>query len=341
MRTGRSLTLGVCFTLAALGYTPRCRAQYLFETRGAATYISEDCFQLTQADSLNSVGAAWYNSPLHLYNAFDLNFLVNFGCDPKGGEGMAFVLHTSPDSTQAVGCKGAALGFSNAGNCKALKPSLAVELDTKNNGVVCADADFDHFALVRDGIQSKPLLPIIKASTKQTNIKDCHFHRLRAQWKPSTREFRVWFDDDLRLLLVKDIQGDYFSGSDKVWFGFTGSTGATKSNTQVVCVKSVALEVDHEYLAAHKFENSIDIESNILLEEVTVDVNFEKTEDLTIKIFDANGKLRKSQRDPNAKKGNYSLRLGGLPTGMYIVQVINASGRQVNKRIVHIGTLRA
>ena len=56
----------------------------------------------------------------------------------------------------------------------------------------------------------------------------------------------VYFDCELRLSETIDLQGEIFTGSSEVWWGFTGATGGA-SNEQTVCISEFALGLEPEY----------------------------------------------------------------------------------------------
>lgn len=114
--------------------------------------------------------SAWYSRPLPVLEGFESQFTFqisdhstkcyhvkdqDFGhthhksCYVHGGDGLAFVLHRSPDKASALGQSGEELGYGGIPN------SLAVEFDTWTNGESQRDASgdiyWDHVAVHSNG----------------------------------------------------------------------------------------------------------------------------------------------------------------------------------------------
>lgn len=58
---------------------------------------------------------------------------VYLGSDPKGADGIAFVLQNDPRELEAIGEAGAGLGAYSGGKGTYIKNALALELDTYYN----------------------------------------------------------------------------------------------------------------------------------------------------------------------------------------------------------------
>lgn len=319
-----------------------CLAQYVFSTKGDATMLTQDCYQLT-SDTTFLFGSIWSKTSIDLSNAFDLKFAVNLGCKSDGGEGLAFVLQAAPDSTHAVGCPGERLGFGvpPAGlRCKPIKPSLAVEIDTRENkNVPVSDINVDHLSLVRDGNQAQPLMPPVRASTKSSNINDCEFHEFRITWKPSTRELKVYFDGELKIVYIKDLQNEIFPGKKNLFFGFTSATGA-RPNVHVVCANQLILEVDADFYNKNAFEQGVGIYTNPSTEQIIVDVKFDITRNIKIQLFNVRGEVVRTIDEKYVRDAKYRINLPGLPQGIYYLKV--SDGKSVKTRkIIHLAIRRA
>ena len=107
-------------------------AQPAFTLNGSAIVMSENCYRLTSRLTPNDVGSLWCEFPIELENTVDIRFAVNLGCSRYAGEGVAFVMHTDSTGFDALGCHGAVMGFGKARGCEGIKPSLALEIDTKS-----------------------------------------------------------------------------------------------------------------------------------------------------------------------------------------------------------------
>lgn len=320
----------------------RIYAQPPFHAVGSAQMIAENCFMINATDSLDQAGAIWSLVPLNLEDAFDMQFAVNLGCNPKGGEGIAFVMHADSDSTFAKGCPGSALGFGGSSmyNCTAVSPSLGIELDTRtNSGDNVSDIDANHLSLVKNGILSKPIENCVRASSGNINIKDCNFHKFRVTWRPSTQELKVYFDGELKILHKGDIKNDIFPHANNIWFGFTGST-SQKSNTHLVCINYITLEIDAEYVAKKTFDNSVYIYPNPTAENVVIDCDFDNSQKVNIQLFNSKGEIVQSRSESNVKHRDFTLNLPGLPAGIYYVSVTNGKQR-TSKKILHVPLQKA
>lgn len=84
-------------------------------------------------------GGAWYDIQQPVAGGFQTTFqfhLHNFGTDPNfgGGDGIAFVIHNSPDGTTAIGGEGGAIGYGfRIADHDGIPHSVAIEFDTYRN----------------------------------------------------------------------------------------------------------------------------------------------------------------------------------------------------------------
>ena len=86
--------------------------------------IQNNQLQLTQSGSGNSARAAWYQTPVPVAQAFQVNF--TYTGQANGADGVAFVMQNDPKGTNALGSVGGGLGYAG------IKNSLALELDISN-----------------------------------------------------------------------------------------------------------------------------------------------------------------------------------------------------------------
>ena len=75
-----------------------------------------------------------------------------------------------------------------------------------------------------------------------------NWHTAQVTWDASTQTLSYWIDGQLGGTLTGDLAQQYFGGSDLVHFGFTGSTGTSRSGGNVQQVHVTAL--DGSYLCA-------------------------------------------------------------------------------------------
>lgn len=313
-------------------------AQPSFTLNGSTIVMSENCYRITSHESPNDVGSLWCEFPIDLTNAIDLRFAINLGCSKYAGEGMAFVMHTDSTSYDALGCNGSVMGFGRSNACEGISPSLALEIDTRFNRNH-KDLYQPHLALVQDGNLSKPLTSPIRAKEYGKDVRDCEYHDVRITWLPSKQELCIYFDGEQRITYSKDLINEIFSGTQSVYFGFTGSTSG-RANMQMVCVQSLVIEVDGDFERKRNFEDAIGIYPNPLKEKITIDVDLSEEQDVQMQLYDSTGKLIYEIPTHATQSKKYYFNMPGLPSGVYYVTVTNGTNR-VSKKIVHISSIRA
>jgi gliding motility-associated-like protein len=223
-----------------------------FTVTGDTEETSCNCFQVTD-DVASEDGSFYHTSTINLTTAFNLKFMVNFGCESTGGEGLAFVLQNGPWTT---GAGGFGIGYQDiAGNV------LTVEFDTRDNEASGEidnwDVASDHISLQDNGdIDHEPsnpnhLLGIpsgLNAGETATphpikpgfpEIEDCEDHLVEINWTPGANQtIQVVVDGIVSMTYIGDMIADQFGGSPIVNWGWTGSTGVF-SNVQTVCMALV------------------------------------------------------------------------------------------------------
>ena len=313
-------------------------AQPNFTLNGSTLAMSENCYRLTSNVVKNDVGSLWSEVPIALKNELDIRFAVNLGCNSSYGDGMAFVFHADTNTLDYLGCPGAAMGFANAADCPALRTSLAIELDTRFNRSQ-KDIKEPHMCLVRDGLTSQPLTEPVPLKSHENNIRDCEYHDVRITWYPSSKELKVYYDNELRINYNGDLIQDLFNGQEEVYFGFTGSTG-NRENMQVVCMHSIIMEVDQVHEKKLKFEEAVGIYINPMNEKVTVDLQLQEESRIKLQLYNAKGELIFEIPEHQAMHKKYHFNMPGLPSGVYYVTITDGENR-VNKKIIHLSSVRA
>lgn len=200
---------------------------------GDADSLSCNCYRLTEAGQQFQGGFVWSNERIDLNNAFDYTFDVYLGEDipgqPSGADGIAFVLQ--PVGTNA-GTFGGSMGYGG------ISPSLAMSIDTYDNGNFDADIVQDHVAIMANGstnhASADNLAGPVVALVSGMNIEDGQWHLMRVSWNPVTMVINFYMDGSLRLSYTGDIIANIFNGDPLVYWGFTGSTGAL-TNLQQFC----------------------------------------------------------------------------------------------------------
>jgi gliding motility-associated-like protein len=207
--------------VSALLLTFSANAQYV--VNGNADSISCNCYRLTQAINTQS-GSVWNSNMISLTDPFDFSFDVYLGSNNGGADGIAFVLQ--PIST-AAGSTGGGMGY------EGIDPSLAVEIDTYQNGW---DPVNDHIAIQYAGNvdhnSAFNLAGPADALNGGANIEDALWHLLRVDWDPTSLTLDVYMDGSLRVSYTGDIVANVFSSDPMVFWGFTGSTGGLNNEHQ-------------------------------------------------------------------------------------------------------------
>ena len=201
---------------------------------GDADSLSCNCYRLTEAGEQFQGGFVWSDEKIDLNTPFDYTFDVYLGEDEipgnqDGADGIAFVLQ--PIGTNAF-TSGGGMGYSG------ISPSLAMTIDTFDNGSFDIDIDEDHVSIMADGATNHTsagnLAGPVEALVGGLNIEDGLWHVMRVSWDPVTQVINFYIDGVLRTTYTGDIITDIFSGDPLVYWGFTGATGAF-TNLQQFC----------------------------------------------------------------------------------------------------------
>ncbi|WP_082331937.1 lectin-like domain-containing protein [Mangrovimonas xylaniphaga] len=237
-----------------LFFSLKISAQLVPSFHGSASSLGGECYRITN-NTTTQRGAVWYNNVIDLTGDFEIIFDANFGDrDADGADGMAFVMKTTADVE--YGTPGGGLGY------EGLTGTLAVEFDTWRNGNR-DDIDEDHLALMMNGdtyhTSSNNLIGPVVASATSGNIEDGMYHEVKISWNAATQTFRVFFDCEERITFEGDIVTQAFGGVSNVYFGYTGSTGASY-NVQEICFKYVSFSntwglVDREICSGESIDN--------------------------------------------------------------------------------------
>ena len=199
-----------------------------FIPTGDAYQIGENCYQLTNS-ALWQGGTIWYQTPIDLQHAFEMELDLFFGCADEGADGMVFIFH--PELRN--GFQGEGIGFGG------LRPAFGIEMDTYHNPHL-RDPHFDHIALMQNGhmhhaqslSQAQPIL------INKSNIEDCKSHKVRITWDPIQENVSVYIDGLIRMNEHLDIIGRIFNGQSKVYWGISAATGGMH-NEHKICLKKL------------------------------------------------------------------------------------------------------
>jgi len=190
----------------------------------------------------NSGGSIFNTTAVSLANAysFSTRFTFNIGQNNVnqygeiGADGIAFVMQTVSNS---VGGAGGGIGYAG------ISPSVEVEFDTYSNGAFDprlpgsgALNGNDHIAIMKNGDPETHLASVITSPTLELNGGQDITAFIDYDGGTNLMEVR-WSTDGLRpasagLSYTLDLAGIF--GTDPVYVGFSGSTGADWSAQQIV-----------------------------------------------------------------------------------------------------------
>ncbi|PSU28775.1 hypothetical protein CTM91_07950 [Photobacterium aquimaris] len=181
------------------------------------------------ADQMSQRGAFWTKNRFDMSAEFRLRFGVYLGTrDGNGADGVAFVMHNDPSGTETQGLLGGGLGAQGISN------SIGVEFDTWTNGQYSDSNSNDHTTMMLPSTSNLGLIPGTSYHSL-SNIEDGKYYEVIFDWDPITQTFDYYFDGQLYESLTADLVNSYFGGSNLIYYGMTGSTGAY-TNTQKICI---------------------------------------------------------------------------------------------------------
>jgi len=186
-----------------------------------------NCIQLTTAVN-NQLGCAWDSEQHDMTQTFEKVFVLNFGTNNGGADGITVGFQNDPVGTNACGNGGGGIGAQGILN------SFIIEFDTWDNGAAIGDIADDHAAISVNGtINSAPPIdgPV---SLNGGNIEDGQDHLVRIKWNGTTFGYEVYFDEVLIMNGTYDIVTNCLGGSPLAYWGTTSSTGGA-SNNQSIC----------------------------------------------------------------------------------------------------------
>jgi len=227
----------IIYLCTVLFFLMPLKNQAQFSLNGNASVITPKClpnvktYQLTP-NTGGQAGEIWDSTQADLSKPFVVQCEIFLGTSSYsiGADGMAFVMQQQ--GINATGLPGGGLGF------QGLTQSLAVEFDTYQNGW---DPAFCHTAIEKNGdidhtdLSGNNLAGPVQLSPTNPYLPDGNWHNLEIVWNPFDDSMSVYFDCSFRVGYKGDIVDSIFKGNPKVYWGFTGGTGAD-FNSQQVCI---------------------------------------------------------------------------------------------------------
>ena len=185
-----------------------------------------DCVQLTTATN-TQLGCAWDSDQHDMTQTFEKVFVLNFGTNNGGADGITVGFQNS--SSTACGNGGGGIGAQGILN------SFIVEFDTWDNGAAANDIADDHAAISINGTVNSATPPINgPISLNGGNIEDGQDHLVRIKWNGTTFAYEVHFDEVLIMNGTYDIVTNCLGGNPLAYWGTTSSTGGANNN-QSIC----------------------------------------------------------------------------------------------------------
>jgi hypothetical protein len=208
--------------------------QGVYQLNGSTVDLGGGTYQLTQAVN-SEFGTIWYKVQHDINTSFNAQGQMNFGADPGGADGIAFVMQTN---CLQVGGSGGGLGFSGITG-----QSFEIEFDTYQNIAGSGDQNnfdppYDHIAVEKNGYvkhdgTTNALTKPVQMDPVLTNVKTGAWYNFQINYNVLTKELRVFFNGSLRVDTIYDIAANAFPGTQYVYWGFTSSTGGFNNIQQI------------------------------------------------------------------------------------------------------------
>ncbi|MFK7776300.1 MAG: gliding motility-associated C-terminal domain-containing protein [Saprospiraceae bacterium] len=187
-----------------------------------------NCVQLTTATN-TQLGCAWDSQQQDMTQTFEKVFVLNFGTNNGGADGITVGFQNDPAGTSACGNGGGGIGAEGIIN------SFIVEFDTWDNNPVVGEIADDHAAIYVNGTVNSATPPINgPVSLNGGNIEDGQDHLVRIKWNGTTFAYEVYFDEVLIMNGTYDIVANCLGGNPLAYWGTTSSTGGANNN-QSIC----------------------------------------------------------------------------------------------------------
>ncbi len=187
-----------------------------------------NCVQLTTAVN-TQLGCAWDSEQHDMTQTFEKVFVLNFGTNNGGADGITVGFQNDPAGTSACGNGGGGIGAQGITN------SFIVEFDTWDNGAAQNDIANDHASIFINGDINSGAPPLAgPLSLNGGNIEDGQDHLVRIKWNGTTFAYEVHFDEVLIFSGTYDIVTNCLGGNPLAYWGTTSSTGGANNN-QSIC----------------------------------------------------------------------------------------------------------
>ena len=223
-----------------------------FELNENATQISSNEVQLTPAINFKA-GQMWSYGKVDFTKNFSMPFEAYLGNkNDAGADGIAIVFQNDPNGIYATGGTGGGIG------AKGIQNGVVLELDTySNTEAPPLDPAADHGQIWKSLDQTA-----ITSTVALPNLEDGAWHAVVVNWDSASQTLSYTVDGTLAGTYTGNIVTNYFGGANKVYFGFTASTGGA-TNEQKIRINSfcsdLPLELDTD---GDGTPNSLDLDSD-------------------------------------------------------------------------------
>lgn len=192
-----------------------------FQLNGNASQISSNEVRLTQA-SIGQAGQMWSYGKVDFTKNFSMPFEAYLGNKDAGADGVAIVFHNDPAGTNATGAAGYGIG------ARWIKNGVVLELDTYRNVNPPLDPAADHGQIWKSSDQTAITSPVALP-----NLEDGAWHAVVVNWDSASQTLSYTVDGTLAGTYTGNIVTNYFGGANKVYFGYTASTGGSNNDQRV------------------------------------------------------------------------------------------------------------
>lgn len=183
-------------------------------------------------DAASQTGSAFLTKPFSIWQHTSFETKFGFragganGCGLQGSDGFAFVLQGDPRAAGAIGNGGEGLGYGSnptfGDSVPAIRPSLAVEFDTHQNGF---DPNGNHAAVVLDGDVSTHAA----WATPTMCLNDGEEHFVWVDYDGTKQSLSLYLadtDEKPSQAILSALLDLHELWGTQAYFGFTGGTGS-------------------------------------------------------------------------------------------------------------------
>lgn len=300
---------------------------FSFVTAGTAVATSNNEVRLTQ-NTGNQAGQIWSVGKVDFTKSFVLRFDAYLGTNDNGADGIAAVFHNSPQGVNATGAAGLGIGARGIAN------GIVLELDTYDNGTSLGDISSDHGQIWDSDNQTST--GFLTTAVALPNLENSAWHPVVINWNATTKTISYTVDGTNAGTYTGDLVTNYFAGANKVYFGYTASTGAS-TNEQKIRINSfcsdLPLELDKD---GDGIPNSLDLDSDgdgcPDAIEGSENVKYNQIHDLNLPLADPNYAYR------GQIKVTYNGTTTSTPSGIIsnspsangVPQLLNDAGNNLN-----------